>query len=1140
MATLRDQVDLRFRTIRLEVKKISGDLIPDVIAFNCSFGFSQINKQAVIRTRTRPTWAEPGEEIEAWVYINNYGTKLFAGEIAKEDWIYTPKGFEVSCTGKLGRLRSPWGGAERTYDSQDDAVIIRNLLEAHGIPPPDAHIESSGWTVAATNTLVLSENDVAWPIIEEMDKIAGYVTYERKVGIWRQRLALAPGITPTWTYIEGVNIFSARRTLDTTGIENKVVVTGLTYEGVETTAEASAPNTYLIKTRPTNPYIAGEISSDLIEDDAKAQEVATRYVSDHNRSPDGAQMTVPGNPLLDPGVSIKVTHSKMEMTNTLLLITDIHHSIEGSRYRTSFTAIGAPDSGYTVKPPIADFDLKMFKEAEDTGSGIVPFAACRVDGTKSTDPDGDETLMTFAWSISGVGGTPAPTTGTSSVLNFKLPDTTTSVTVQLTVTNSAGATHTLSKTFTVDFATMSVEDLWRVQDGLMGVSINGCVSWKEQTISSGNATCICPFVTSYQITGTSTGHVYASFDKCKTALVDLGQPNGAVAVTAVWVHETNPTRAWAATSDGKVYAGTVDIVAKTATWALKGTLPGTPPREIRESYGTYGELRATAGNGYYISHDAGVTWTSLLTSTGTAQRMAAGFDTNAVSFDTDSNPVQYESGSPPMFPVLSPVVNGIKAISMGLIDKEIYAADNQNPARTFKTDAALAVFTRMADLGQQANHMIRSNNEPGVVYAAVGDGSGTVAGVQKSIDGLANWIYALRTGTTKVHMVGVGPSHAPETVVKVELAVPTTGENAGVWHLSNGAWTRKDSGLPTGTFYSTFFEANPFNGDQWLLLVNSISSLDRYRRVSNEVLCDDSTTKCLWRSDDAGLTWTACTLTLTSANYNTLRMREVHWSTTTNGQWFACAGKSGVGGTDAATVWRGSGTASTATIITTAAQFSDGTHPMWAAAGLEDDILISQFDQDTSQYIQLKGAGTAVIALTFSSAVNAARVERAAGLFPSFYAVENGSGQTTHMMYLPDYRQGGTPYTIVLGGGVNSVAAAADGSVYCGGSVGSTGVAALRKLIDFIVLGGAASATETTLGASVLGSGETYGVVQVDRQSRKIIAARIYKSGGGITNKDFAVSENDGATFTRVTGPAAAGNASLAPIFNVITRKAAE
>src|SRR5262249_52053063 len=149
------------------------------------------------------------------------------------------------------------------------------------------------------------------------------------------------------------------------------------------------------------------------------------------------------------------------------------------------------------------------------------------------------------------------------------------------------------------------------EGAVIACTSDGEQTWREKSLP-GDSTCLCPFAPSWgEVWGCDDGHVYATFDKLKSDPIDLGEVASGQSITAVWVHEADNTRLWAGADDGGVYYGILDVTAQTATWTHQGDAPEGPVREIRESYGALGELRATAGQGYYLSQDAGASWSSL-------------------------------------------------------------------------------------------------------------------------------------------------------------------------------------------------------------------------------------------------------------------------------------------------------------------------------------------------------------------------------------------------------------------------------------------------------------------------------------------------------------------------------------------------
>jgi hypothetical protein len=139
----------------------------------------------------------------------------------------------------------------------------------------------------------------------------------------------------------------------------------------------------------------------------------------------------------------------------------------------------------------------------------------------------------------------------------------TTVSVTLTVTDNDALTGALALEYVIDTATMLVEELYTAEGSILAGSFDGEQTWVEVACPSGNATCLAAIAPAWgQVWGTSTGHIYATFDQLAN-LVDLGTPHGAVACTALWIHEEDNTRLWAGFSDGQVAYASIDTTGFT-------------------------------------------------------------------------------------------------------------------------------------------------------------------------------------------------------------------------------------------------------------------------------------------------------------------------------------------------------------------------------------------------------------------------------------------------------------------------------------------------------------------------------------------------------------------------------------------------
>lgn len=759
-------MSITVKKITWEVR-VGGRVVPRVIEISASAGFEQVNSECTIVTTARPSWVDEGLPVTVWASNGALSGQIFGGEVNQIDWEYAPGKVQIVCRDLLARTRLDWGGDDYDYTNQDDAAIIRNLLEKMAIPSHVASIQSSSWTLGTIEPITLKAGVAPYSLISEIDDLAGYKTYSLTSGIIvRRRVSGIPGLIGALTFTKGVDILTnARRSRTRDGIVNRCIVTGVDYEGLTIggpgVGEASAPNAYI----PDPPgFITQTIQSNLVEDDPKALEIATRIVGDKNRRPEGLDIQVPFDPRVQPGMTITVNHADLETGSAAVSVSYVQHALSSSGAITTMRTSGGNLSGYTdLQPPVASFDLQLFREGEDTGSGVDPLIVGVADGSQSYDPDG--AIVSYAWAASVDAGAVTPSSGSAAAFRFLISGAATEITISLTVTDGDSLTDALDRVIPLTSDALYVEDLY-VAYGDVACSSDGEQTWRTATPASGSAISLAAFAPDWgEVFGTTTGHVYATFDKLLTALVDLGQPNGTADCTALWVHEVDQTRLWAGFDDGKVYAAIVDVGAHTATFTLAGTIPDAPVVEVRESYGATGELRATAGTGYYYSANGGASW-SLVHTFDVASRMAAGFDQNMAAGLNSTPPISGED----VTPTVPGGVTHLRGLTFGWRTQALYATDDA--AGLYTTDDTFAALTAHADtLDGQGNHLIRSGNVDGVLYASIGDGTGMNNGFQKWLPDVAAPFYVYQTGSAAGLMLGYGPARLPLSTC-VTLRVP--------------------------------------------------------------------------------------------------------------------------------------------------------------------------------------------------------------------------------------------------------------------------------------------------------------------------------------------------------------------------------
>lgn len=337
-----DQVD----TIACSVI-VDGVRLSDVLSVSTSVGKSQPVGTATINVRSHPGVTE-GASVDIYVAVSGAAAvAIWRGRVEQFSYDYYPGVVTVECRGRMARLTQPWGAdVERVYSSDkgnsDDAVIIRNLIEAWGNSSGDHSIESSGWTLATIQDIVVRKGDSFASLIAEIDEVAGYWTYDNHDGAIyrRQRQPYGAGGSAVAALVQGTNILSISRKQDTSQIVNHCIVEGYVYDGVEVKQEFKASSSILDAYAPaTAPnYRATTIKSDLIEFDAMAMNVATRVVDQRNRRAESLEITTLLDPAITPGVSVSVTAAGVGIGSAMLFVVDqVKHSIDGGGATTSFT-----------------------------------------------------------------------------------------------------------------------------------------------------------------------------------------------------------------------------------------------------------------------------------------------------------------------------------------------------------------------------------------------------------------------------------------------------------------------------------------------------------------------------------------------------------------------------------------------------------------------------------------------------------------------------------------------------------------------------------------------------------------------------------------------------------------------------------
>ncbi len=329
---------------------VNGAEIPYVTAVSSAASMEQQVSTCTFTVTERPKTAEIGDDVQVYASSGGAAELIFRGLLFGHGW-ETSAGtlVQIPCVGILDRLRRKWGGPDRAYLNQDDAAVIRNLIEARGIPSSRHHIESSGWTLATIQTLIAAKGKPFLPIINEIDLVAGYKTFDDLDGaIYRLRYGALPG-DPTAYLQYGQDGLRISRSRKPDNIRNHWLVKGFTYQGVPVQGEFQAVNVTLdaLVEPQFRPHLNDDtLSSDLIETNPKAQSVAERCVSDFNKTDQSFDITLtPNGTRFRLGQNIAIQYPPLEAGATVIC-QSIKHELTPNSW-----VIGLRTDGGTLATP---------------------------------------------------------------------------------------------------------------------------------------------------------------------------------------------------------------------------------------------------------------------------------------------------------------------------------------------------------------------------------------------------------------------------------------------------------------------------------------------------------------------------------------------------------------------------------------------------------------------------------------------------------------------------------------------------------------------------------------------------------------------------------------------------------------------
>jgi hypothetical protein len=737
-------------------------------------------------TEGRPT---PGQTVRIWAGYDASLQLVFTGEIDAGGVALAPNELEIRCTGILSRTRERIGEpptivdgeAEQeyflTWEAATASTIIADILDAYGIT--DYTLEDSAMTFGNIEPVGLMASDSGWSLIEQLDEVEGYRTFDAPDGSARRLQASGIPAGSGVTFEQGVDLFAGRLDESRTGTYNRVIVSGLPQVGSTgvdfvPTEELSAPSPW-IPTPPT--YRAFTWSSFLFETAEDCGVYAARKLGELNRLRGELPFDLAlGDATLRPGMSVAVDSLILDVrANVRFWLIEVTHDFGGGFNTSGVLLMASEGTGWSPNlAPVAIIDAHAKQETLADGTEIVTVS---LDGSASYDPElGVAGIVSYNW-----GGVPVDPTAFDSAMRATalyedgIPD---GAWISLTVTDNLGKTGTAKIYPAENGLPLKQRDLISAELTRLQTTRDGGATWNSVQVAAADIAAVgtCEFAAAeYTFAWTAAGALYKVLADDTATLVAGGIGAN---ITACGITLTNgdpdlPTgRVWAATSAGAVYRST----DHGATWEARASAPnGGEATYILESPFAEGDVELAAGNAYYRSFDNGGAWTAQFEHPNTAlvaRRVASGFGQGWVGFSggaaadggesriqerDDAVDLDFDAGDKPA---------SVFGLALDPFENVLYAldVDSGGLGRAWVGDGAAGGLVAAAATWNDASwgvprHMIRDGTSPGYLYIAAN------SYLLKSVDGLAS-IMQLKLvggGGAAGRMLGYGAERARQS-----------------------------------------------------------------------------------------------------------------------------------------------------------------------------------------------------------------------------------------------------------------------------------------------------------------------------------------------------------------------------------------
>jgi hypothetical protein len=778
--------DPRFRC----VADVDGHQIR-VVEWNVDYGWDTVSAAVVLTLAELYDWIRNNQTATVRLGYHNELVPVAKCPILIRGDQFFPYSKDLRAVGPLHWAQREWSSDQPDAEpflfdqTWTDQAIVDKCLELAGVP--QRSLDGAGIYLAAEADIELADGATPWSVIEGVDLVTGYKTFESPPDGTVRRLYITPGIpssTNVIVYEEGVNCLSARVTRTIEQVYNRIRVTG-------------HPDAFVdVIRRADTPWVPRDITMrlqhDYIQTEAVGQAVAARAITEYCREAAEVEVVTWLDPRRRPGetIGVKGLHlGASEVAN--LWCQHVNHHGTASEARTTLRLVGGiGETGYLEpQPPVADLEWKIVRETIEIGGVATDVYTILCDGSASWDPDTAPDLLTFAWSNNKNATTGTAHTYTTFFTQAEMDDAT-APTITLTVTDEGSRTGTRTVTITVDdpLHEVNTRELYVAAKGKAYATKDGGKTWNGW--APGVDVLSTPEIAgeNSSIFGLADGKVHKTDDHLATppALVKALP----AAVNALWLNEFSADRATAGLANGQVQHTANLSAGASAQWALLATLPAAVQHVI-ETY--TGQFWVAMGSQVLVSDDRLASSSALITFTGagaTARHIALSFDSHYACATAD-DPVKRNDGVQVTFPVL---VQDVRTITHHPREARLLAfvqsgSDCLVYEKTPDSDPPEFVQVGTIVGAGQPNRALRDGDNLGEVYLACDNG------LYKSMDFGRTWFRMFATNGTTEKCLQIGYGSAPwQAMAPLTIISDTTANDPGI--KAKSLWNGSSNDTP--------------------------------------------------------------------------------------------------------------------------------------------------------------------------------------------------------------------------------------------------------------------------------------------------------------------------------------------------------